>query len=144
MSIELTDAELVMLSAAAPREDRRLNLAPKPKGAAAPSAPRAGSKLARVIDLLRRDGGASIGELIAETGWLAHTMRAALTGLRRRGYAIAIDRSDDERGSAYRILTRRTDVAKAAAAPGDRGRAKSRSARKTSSRRGKRRARRSA
>ena len=68
-----------------------------------PSAPRGGSKLARVIALLERDHGATIEELIAATGWLAHTTRAALTGLRKRGYAVAIDRSDGMRGSFYRI-----------------------------------------
>jgi Protein of unknown function (DUF3489) len=68
-----------------------------------PSAPRDGSKLARVIALLERDHGATIAELIAATGWLAHTIRAALTGLRKRGYAVAIDRSDDKRGSFYHI-----------------------------------------
>ena len=68
-----------------------------------PSAPRGGSKLARVIALLERDHGATIEELIAATGWLANTTRAALTGLRKRGYAVAIDRSDDKRGSFYRI-----------------------------------------
>jgi hypothetical protein len=72
-------------------------------GPAGPSAPRGGSKLARVIALLERDHGATIAELIAATGWLAHTSRAALTGLRKRGYAVAIDRSDDKRGSFYRI-----------------------------------------
>ena len=72
-------------------------------GPAGPSAPRGGSKLARVIALLERDHGATIEELIAATGWLAHTTRAALTGLRKRGYAVAIDRSDDKRGSFYRI-----------------------------------------
>jgi Protein of unknown function (DUF3489) len=70
---------------------------------AGPSAPRGGSKLARVIALLERDHGATIEELIAATGWLAHTTRAVLTGLRKRGYAVAIDRSDDNRGSFYRI-----------------------------------------
>ena len=64
-----------------------------------PSAPRGGSKLAQVIELLHRDHGATIAELIAATGWLAHTTRAALTGLRKRGYAVAINRSDDNRGS---------------------------------------------
>ena len=68
-----------------------------------PSAPRGGSKLARIIALLERDRGATIEELIAATGWLAHTTRAALTGLRKRGYAVAIDRSGDNRGSFYRI-----------------------------------------
>jgi Protein of unknown function (DUF3489) len=72
-------------------------------GPAGPSAPRGGSKLARVIALLERDRGATIEELIAATGWLAHTTRAALTGLRKRGYAVAINRSDDNRGSFYRI-----------------------------------------
>jgi Protein of unknown function (DUF3489) len=70
---------------------------------AGPSAPRGGSKLAQVIELLQRDHGATIDELIAATGWLAHTTRAALTGLRKRDYAVAIDRSDDKRGSFYRI-----------------------------------------
>jgi hypothetical protein len=72
-------------------------------GPAGPSVPRGGSKLARVIALLHRDHGATIAELITATGWLAHTTRAALTGLRKRGYVVAIDRSDDKRGSFYRI-----------------------------------------
>jgi Protein of unknown function (DUF3489) len=54
----------------------------------AASAPRDGTKISRVIDLLQRDSGATLDEVIAETGWLPHTSRAALTGLRKRGYAI--------------------------------------------------------
>jgi Protein of unknown function (DUF3489) len=68
-----------------------------------PIAPRGGSKLAQVIGLLQQEHGATIDELIAATGWLAHTTRAALTGLRKRGYAVEINRSDKERGSFYRI-----------------------------------------
>src|SRR5271170_5017213 len=64
--------------------------------AGAPSAPRDGTKLAQVIELLQRGHGATIGDLIAVTGWLAHTMRAAMTGLRKRGYAVTTDRSDKE------------------------------------------------
>ena len=79
-------------------------------GPARPSAPRSGSKLARVIGLLERDHGATIEELIAATAWLAHTTRAALTGLRKRGYAVAIDRSDDKRGSFYRITAGETGL----------------------------------
>jgi Protein of unknown function (DUF3489) len=83
-------------------KDARPSEAMEP-GPVRPSAPRGGSKLARVIALLERDHGATIEELIAATGLLAHTTRAALTGLRKRGYAVAIDRSDDKRGSFYRI-----------------------------------------
>jgi hypothetical protein len=61
-----------------------------------------GTKLAQVVELLQRDRGASIAELIVVTGWLPHTTRAALTGLRKRGFVTAIDRSDKERGSIYR------------------------------------------
>jgi Protein of unknown function (DUF3489) len=165
MSIKLTDAQFLMLSAAARREDRILAMPPKLKGAAAHKvaakliaaglvkeikaktgapawrrdeeteqsyalklttagvkasaiadseaaktaaeketphhdadafgktrmapAPRDGSKISRVIGLLQRDSGATLDEVIAATGWLPHTSRAALTGLRKRGYAIA-------------------------------------------------------
>ena len=89
---------------ARPAEERE----PGPSG---PSAPRDGSKLAQVIELLQRDHGATIDELIAATGWLAHTTRAALTGLRKRGYAVEIDRSDDKRGSFYRIPADETSLA---------------------------------
>jgi hypothetical protein len=51
-------------------------------------APRDGTKISRVVGLLQRDSGATLDEVIAETGWLPHTSRAALTGLRKRGYAI--------------------------------------------------------
>jgi Protein of unknown function (DUF3489) len=54
--------------------------------------PREGSKLALVIDLLRRADGATIADLTQATGWLPHTMRAALTGLRKRGYAVICER----------------------------------------------------
>jgi Protein of unknown function (DUF3489) len=67
-----------------------------------PSAPRDGTKLAQLVELLQRDQGATITELVAATDWLRHTTRAALTGLRRRGYAVTLDRSDKERGSTYR------------------------------------------
>ncbi|MCP3731037.1 DUF3489 domain-containing protein [Sphingomonas sp. MG17] len=46
------------------------------------------SKSAKVLDLLRRADGATLPELIEATGWLPHTTRAALTGLRKKGHAI--------------------------------------------------------
>jgi hypothetical protein len=52
------------------------------------AAPRDGSKLALVIEVLRRADGATIIDLTQATGWLPHTTRAALTGLRKRGYAV--------------------------------------------------------
>jgi Protein of unknown function (DUF3489) len=71
-------------------------------------APRGGSKLARVIDLLQRSEGATIPNLIEATGWLPHTTRAALTGLRKRGYAVARERIAGG-DSIYRVAGRPTD-----------------------------------
>ena len=58
------------------------------------AAPRDGSKLALMINLLRRADGATIVDLTQATGWLAHTTRAAITGLRKRGYAVTRERSE--------------------------------------------------
>ena len=55
-----------------------------------------------MIDLLQRSEGATLPNLIEATGWLPHTTRAALTGLRKRGYAVARERIDQE-SSIYRI-----------------------------------------
>jgi hypothetical protein len=65
--------------------------------------PRSGAKIARIVELLQRGGGSPLAELVAVTGWLPHTTRAALTDLRKRGYAVVIDRSNKGRGSVYRI-----------------------------------------
>ena len=65
------------------------------------SLPRTGSKQALVVTLLSRKDGATLDELIAATGWLPHTTRAALTGLRRRGFEI--DRSRVDEITRYRL-----------------------------------------
>jgi hypothetical protein len=64
--------------------------------------PRDGSKLALVIEHLQRDDGATLVDLTQATGWLPHTTRAALTGLRKRGYAVIRERTGAG-GSVYRI-----------------------------------------
>jgi Protein of unknown function (DUF3489) len=64
--------------------------------------PRDGSKLALVIEHLQRADGATIIDLTQATGWLPHTTRAALTGLRKRGYAVIRERIGAG-GSVYRI-----------------------------------------
>ena len=60
------------------------------------------SKQAQIVALLLRDVGATLNQMIAVTGWLPHTTRAALTGLKKRGYAISSDKVDDVR--TYRAV----------------------------------------
>ena len=69
-------------------------------GPATPPAPRQ-SKTAAVLALLARDEGATVPELIDATGWLPHTTRAALTGLRKKGHSIA--RNNRDGATCYRI-----------------------------------------
>ena len=56
-----------------------------------------------MIELLRRDQGATLEALIVATGWLPHTARAALTGLRHSGYDVRLERGQNGSASVYRI-----------------------------------------
>lgn len=66
----------------------------------APSA----SKRDLLLTLLRKEGGAELSALTQATGWLPHTVRAALTRLRQRGHAV--ERAKNEEGcTIYRLMT---------------------------------------
>jgi hypothetical protein len=55
---------------------------------ASPKTLRAGSKAAALVALLQGTEGASLDEMIERTGWQGHTVRAAMTGLRKKGHVI--------------------------------------------------------
>ena len=60
------------------------------------------SKQNRLLALLSRPGGAHMADLMATTGWQAHSVRAALTGFRKRRIPVA--RTKDEAGvTIYRV-----------------------------------------
>jgi hypothetical protein len=61
-----------------------------------------------VIEHLQRADGATLVDLTQATGWLPHTTRAALTGLRKRGYAVIRERIGAG-DSVYRISDARSD-----------------------------------
>lgn len=58
-------------------------------------------KSAMMVELMRRTDGATMAELTAATGWLPHSTRAALTGLRKKG--VGIDRGKRGVETCYRI-----------------------------------------
>jgi hypothetical protein len=66
------------------------------------AAPRAGSKQALVIEMLSKQQGTTLDALAKATGWLPHSTRAALTSLRKRGFAAERIRNETK-GSLYRI-----------------------------------------
>ena len=88
----ITDAGRVAVATAPPAEVPAPVAKLEPHGGAVPASPAEApprpSKIAMVLDLLRREEGATLPELVDATGWLPHTMRAALTGLRKKGHAL--------------------------------------------------------
>lgn len=64
--------------------------------------PRASTKRAKLIGMLERDEGASVAEIGMRLGWLPHTVRAAITGLRKAGREVTRSTDADNR-SVYRI-----------------------------------------
>lgn len=82
-----------------------LVLTAKGKAAAAEQAQlskKAMTKIDIVLDLLRREQGATLAELIDATAWLPHTTRAALTGLRKKGHVL--DKATRDGATCYSIL----------------------------------------
>lgn len=56
-------------------------------------------KLGAMVALMRREGGATMADLMTATGWQAHSVRGALAGSlkRARGYEIASGKVDGVR-----------------------------------------------
>jgi hypothetical protein len=81
---------------------------PEPATAASTLAMPRVTKASTVVALLSQPAGATLPELITATGWLPHTTRAALTGLRKKGHTIV--RYSRDGATCYRI-----DAAAAAA-----------------------------
>ncbi len=54
------------------------------------------TKIETILKQLSRPNGASIAQLQTTVGWQPHSLRAALTGLRKKGHAI--ERGRDAKG----------------------------------------------
>jgi len=97
-----------MTDKALPTKKRARKAAAYPKiepqaGAKAPaaspiaSAAKPESKIENVIALLQHENGATLDDMVAATGWQPHTTRAALTGLKKKGYLVASQKKDGVR-----------------------------------------------
>ena len=70
-----------------------------------PAAIRAGTKQAQIIALLQRPEGASIAEIVAATGWQAHSARGMISGALKKKMGLPINAEKVEgRGTVYRIV----------------------------------------
>ena len=66
--------------------------------------PRAGTKQAKLITMLQAPDGATMEEIVAATGWLAHTARGAMSGaLGKKLGLVVTSEKDAARGRVYRL-----------------------------------------
>lgn len=72
------------------------------------------SKTAQVLSLLGRPEGATLQQMVEATGWLPHTTRASLTGLKKKGHEVTSVKADGVR--TYRIIAVQPERASAAPA----------------------------
>jgi len=74
--------------------------ATKPTAQSAKSEPK--TKNQQVIDLLSSEGGATLEEMATLAGWLPHSTRSFMTGLKKKGHVIESEKVDGIRH--YRIV----------------------------------------
>ncbi len=66
---------------------------------------RPGTRQSLLVDLLRRDGGASLDELVQATGWQPHSVRGAISSTVRKKLSLTVVSEKVEgRGRVYRIV----------------------------------------
>jgi len=88
----------------APTEEASLDTPSEPDSAPKPRTPREGTKQAKLIAMLRADGGATIEEIIVATNWAGHTIRGAMAGALKKRLGLAvISEKVEGRGRCYKI-----------------------------------------
>ena len=61
------------------------------------------SKQAKVMAMLRRPEGATVGEVASATGWQRHTVRGVFSGTLKKKLGLTLASAQEERGRVYRI-----------------------------------------
>jgi hypothetical protein len=92
-----TAAKGANTKAAAPKKEAKAKKAAKPTPAKKTTAPRAESKGAKIIEMIGRPKGATLAEIMKETGWQAHSVRGFLSTAAKKN-RIKIESSKNEGG----------------------------------------------
>jgi hypothetical protein len=88
----------------APSAETPQNTPTEPEAAPKARTPRTGTKQAKLIEMLRADGGATIDEMVTALDWRPHTIRGAMAGALKRKLGLTITSEKVEgRGRAYMI-----------------------------------------
>jgi hypothetical protein len=87
-------AQAAEAPAAAKRKAKAKTAKPTKQTKAAPAdkpTPRAGTKQAKLIELLRRPEGATVEQIAAATGWQHHTIRGAISGALKKKLGLKVE-----------------------------------------------------
>ena len=96
----ITDAGRAAVAEADGKKPEEAPLAAPPEDTA-PVDAKPQTKQALLLEMLKREEGATLAQLVEATNWLPHTTRAALTGLRKKGHIITASKVDG--ASLYHI-----------------------------------------
>ena len=106
------DAGQNPLPAAAPGSTRKSK-----RGIGSPKSSKSGakSKQDQLVALLSKPNGVRVSVISERLGWQAHSVRAAISGLRKRGYEVVTSKSPKTGEMVYAISTNSKDNATDAA-----------------------------
>jgi hypothetical protein len=77
--------------AASKRKAKAKSTKPEKAAPAEKPTPRAGTKQAQMIELLKRPEGATVAQIAAATGWQYHTIRGAISGALKKKLGLKIE-----------------------------------------------------
>jgi len=72
--------------------------APKKAAKAKPEGARQGSKTEKILDLLKRSGGATLAEIMKATGWQPHSVRGFISGTLGKKMGLKVESVKGEDG----------------------------------------------
>jgi len=72
--------------------------APKKAAKAKPEGVRQGSKTEKILDLLKRSGGATLAEIMKATGWQPHSVRGFISGTLGKKMGLKVESVKGEDG----------------------------------------------
>ena len=85
------------------RTNKSKSLTPPTPQPATPGPVAPGGKLGQLAGLLRRAEGATLDDMVAATGWQAHSVRGAISGSLKKKLGLAITSVKTDAGRVYRI-----------------------------------------
>jgi len=80
--------------------------APKKATKAKPETARTGSKTEKVLELLKRSGGATLSEIMKATDWQPHSVRGFISGTLGKKMGLKVESAKNETGERVYSITK--------------------------------------